>query len=462
MPRTWDYLVVGAGMAGALLAAGLASRGTSSVLVLDSGTTRRGPVPAVRPHVLEFDEWVLAGSTGWAPEDVLPHFRRLETDHDVGHRPGHGATGPVAVRRSPEDRWSPADRAFRLAALHRGHPWAADHNAAGALGVSPLAMAADEAGPVAVDHLVRDLLAGMDGVSIRSVSAVERIVWDGSRAVGVEVTDGDGRDRVEAGEVLLCAGGTESPLLLQRSGIGPASLLRRAGVEPLLESPVGQGIQTHALVDVVGNGKLPGPQPAEDSFGMLARWNTGLVGATSGDLMAWTTPVPTGHGAALQVTGTVAQVLSRGSLGITAPMAGAPPILRPGLLTDPLDGYRMRLVVQHLFDLVSGLGLVPQVLSVKPDGPPLGLPDPSTALDDWARHAVRSAGYYASGCRMGDRDDPLAVVDVAGRVRGAEGLRVADESIMPALVKADPWLTSAAIGSRVAGAVVECTRAGGV
>lgn len=203
-------------------------------------------------------------------------------------------------------------------------------------------------------------------------------------------------------------------------------------------------------MEVVGHGTLPGPLSETPSFGMLARWNTGLEGATSGDLMAWTDPATSGA-VALRMTGTVAQPLSRGNLGITASRAGAPPSLDPGVLTHALDGYRMRLVVQHLFDLAAGQGLTPAVAPIDGGVPASGLPDAGQEIEHWARRAVRPAPYVTSGCRMGADGDPLAVVDLSGRVKGTAGLYAADESIMPSLVKADPWLTSVAVAARVAG-----------
>lgn len=471
MLRTWDYLVVGAGAAGGLLAAGLASASGASVLVLDAGLTsgRRGHRAAVRPHVLEFDSWVRAGSADWSPEDILPHFRRLEADHDFGSASAHGLDGPVPVLRTPEPRWTPEDRAFRLAALHKGHPWAPDHNAAGALGVSPLAVTATDAGPVDTAGLVRALLERTSGVDLIDGAVVERLLWSRTRVIGVEAMVAGSLERFSAGEILVCAGGLDSPLLLQRSGVGPASLLRRAGVEPRVDLPVGQGLQVHPLLDIVGIGTLrdssvsragapvttvssPYDSTTPASFGMFARWNTGLEGATSGDLMAWTAGLDGSQaqdGVVLRITGAVAQAVSRGDTWITGPCSSDAHRVDPGLLADPLDRYRMTLVAGHLADMAASQGLEAHLLPVN-GGDPLGLPDVAWDLGDWVQRFVRSSGHYASGCRMGALDDQDAVVGPNGCVRGVQGLRVADASIMPSIVKSDPWLTSAAIGSRMA------------
>ncbi|AMB39209.1 MULTISPECIES: GMC family oxidoreductase [Paenarthrobacter] len=440
----WDFVVVGATSAGVALARDLGGDGERSVLLLDCRDAQGGAAPAVRPHVLEFDGWVAAGAVEWAPEAVLPHFKQCEADREFGSLRYHGSSGPLRLWRSPEERWTALDRGFRSAAVEKGHPWAPDHNAPGVLGVSPLAWGG---------------LDSVAGIETLQVEAVDRVLLDGYQAVGVRVLANSAWQDVEAKEVFLCAGGVATPGILQRSGIGPADYLDSVGIRPVLDLPVGQGLQVHPQLRMVAatEGTAVSGGPEENSpGGMLARWNTGLEGTASGDLMAWTvngTGMANGQGG---LTGALAQVFSRGTVQVAGPDPVAAPWVDAGMLSDSLDGYRFRLLYRHLSDLAARPSLAgclrePQDAA----GDAWVLDRPSEDLDGWLRSVVEPMGDYAGGCRMGSDGDPAVVVDGSGRVRGVRGLRVADSSISPTLVRAAPLLTDVAIARKVARMVAE-------
>ncbi|MCX6499458.1 MAG: GMC family oxidoreductase N-terminal domain-containing protein [Arthrobacter sp.] len=447
MERIWDFVVVGKSPAGAALAAELSARSSSSILMLDLGESTMLPAAAVRPHVLEFDDWAAVGASEWAPEAVLPHFRRIETDHDFGSLRYHGSEGMLQLGRSPEERWTLLDQGFRVAALENGHPWAPDHNAPGVLGVSPLAWAAGGAGPALPHASMMTVLDAEASVEIRRVDAVDRVLWEDGNARGVRIcTDSKWHD-VEAREVVLCAGGIDSPTILQRSGIGPARHLESVGIAPRLDLPVGQSLQVHPQLRMLHTpdaGAVPG-----FNGGMLARWNTGLEGTSSGDLMAWTVNGTRTRDGGL--VGALAQVFSRGSVLVAGPEPTVAPFVDARMLSSSLDGCRFRLLYRHLSDLAARPSLARHLpLPHDTNGKSWISNQRDTEVEAWLSSVVEPLGDYAGSCRMGQPGDPDAVVDGAGRVFGIRGLRVADSSVSPQLVRAPPLLTDVVIGSRMA------------
>lgn len=456
--ETWDFIIVGAGPAGLSLAAGLVAARRSRILVLDTGQRTLPPgQQAVRPHVLEFDQWLAAGCDGWAPEDVLPHFKAVESDGDFGDPALRGRAGQLPLRRTEETGWGRIDHAFHIAALEQGHPWAPNHNSPGALGVSPLARAADDSSEVRVADVLGAALAG-GSVTLKRAGMIGQLVWDGTRAAGVTArVDGAWRT-IRSQEVVLCAGAVGTAVVLQRSGVGPPDLLRRAGIAPLVESPVGIGLQTHPRMMVAAQG---GPPERTHAFGMMARWNTGLELTASGDMMAWTVSPPLDRdpgwdlqpppGTGALLVGALAQVFSRGQVAVRTSDPGIEPEVDAALLSDPVDRLRSRLLYRHLSDLISRPHLKDVLGPVTDeDGRAWDFRMTDSEVDRWAHSCFRPAQHYSSTCRMGRADNPVAVVDPECRVYGTEGLRVADSSIFPSIVRADPWLTEAVIGRRAA------------
>lgn len=453
MERVWDYVVVGAGPAGCALAAGLAKQGGQGILLLELGEPATAPQAAVRPHVLEFDAWAALGAAGWAPEQVLPHFKGIESDHDFGSLRYHGAKGPLQLQRSPAEHWSVLDRGFREAALEKGHPWAPDHNAPGALGVSPLAWSVQGNHPAGPTDSMRNVLGSAGDITIRRIDAVDRILWHGKQAAGLRIRSGSTWQEVAAEQIVLCVGGIGSPSILQRSGIGPAGQLRSVGIDVLCDLPVGVGIQVHPQLRLLADVSAPATTGGFPG-GMLARWNTGLEGTSSGDLMAWTANGAHEDGNGL--VGALAQVFSRGNVLISGPDPDGEPVINARMLADSLDGYRFRLLYRHLGDLAARPSLAPCFAGARDaHGEPWVSNLNDAEVEDWLRSVVEPMGDYAAGCRMGGAGDPAAVVDGTGRVLGVHGVRVADSSVSPNLVRAAPLLTDAVIGSRMAQLIVE-------
>ena len=208
------------------------------------GTSAINGQIAIRPGPEAFDGWPV----GWRGDDVLPAFVRLEDDPQFGHEPYHGVGGPIPIHRAPLDRWEPVDLALREGALDAGHPECADHNAPTGTGVSPFAINSRDGRRVSTNDGYLDPVRSRPNLRIVGDCLVDRVLFsEGGRAVGVRAEiDGQWHD-VEADTVVLAAGAIHSPAILQRSGIGPAPLLRHLGIGVVADLPVGESLMEHPI-----------------------------------------------------------------------------------------------------------------------------------------------------------------------------------------------------------------------
>lgn len=407
--------------------------------------------------VEDYDDWAAAGCDGWAFEDVLPAFRRLERDLRYGHEPWHGAEGPIPIFRAPISLWGAVDQAMGEAALDVGYPWAADHNRPGALGVSPYAINSREGRRVSVNDAYLEPARGRNNLAVFGGSLVERVLFEGDRAVGVRRLGPDGAHELLGEEVILAAGAVHSPTILLRSGVGPEDHLAELGVSPRSVLPVGEGFQDHPgfFVPLTLNPFAVAPEGFRHT-NLCVRYSSGLAGAGPGDMMMVSMNT-VGDSLGRHVEGAdeprlgliavwVNQCFSRGHVRLASLDPADQPLVEENMLDDPRDRERLRDGVRRLLE-IAGRASVEAIGAV---GPLAFDPADDDALDAFALATVGDTQHATSTCAMGRPDDPRAVVDVDCRVWGFRGLRVVDASVIPFVPRANTHLTTVMIAEVMA------------
>src|SRR5690606_17563651 len=184
---------------------------------------------AIRGVPEDFAQWEDMGATGWGYRDLLPAFRRMETDAQFPDSPWHGDSGPIPVYREPEAGWGGTDLALRDGALDAGYGWHDDHNAPDASGATTFAMNIRDGRRVSTNDGYLDPVRDRANLTIIGNAHIDRVVISRGRATGIALADGTEYRVTAGGEVLLAAGAIHSPAILLRSGIGPEAELARLG-----------------------------------------------------------------------------------------------------------------------------------------------------------------------------------------------------------------------------------------
>lgn len=548
-PATHDVVIVGAGSSGCVLAARLSENPARRVLLVEAGphyptlhdypsellqanslaaslpgqphnwsftgtllpgltyAISRGRVVGgssalngtyfIRGRPEDHDHWASMGNPLWSHEQVLPYFVRSERDLDFSG-PLHGQSGPVPVRRAGPERWRPVSRAFMDACRSLGHPDEPDKNGPGAPGAGPIPRNCVDGLRVNMALAYLAPVLGRRNLTVQDRTFVHRVVFEGTRAVGV-LAERDGRtELLRAGEVVLCAGGIKSPHLLMLSGIGPDRMLQAQDIRPVVANPnVGAQLMDHTNVTVPFRIRAGAPPVPLDFMPMQVCLNhssagAGLiapeafakgdlqiscVAATVNDLMLGPGPVTWRNASSrvarqlatlhavrnvtpavvrrewrhrehLQLNCSLMLPRSRGHMVLASADARHPPVLDYGYLSNPLDVAAMRTCVRTAAELLRQPAM--QELGVQAIEPGPAVLEDDAALTDWLRQQMGSAFHTSCGARMGAADSPLAVTDQHGRVHGVQGLRVADLSICPTIVRRGTAATAVMIGERMA------------
>ena len=417
----------------------------------------------------DFDEWASLGNKGWDYDSVLPSFRATERDCDCDD-PVHGHDGPTPVQRYNSGNITPIHQAFLDACLAAGQPFdrCMNHPDATGVGFVPMNMIDRQRMGAGIAYL--DPVRSRENLTVLADTTVTRIVFDGDTAVGVEVRIGDDRTVVfESSDIVLSAGAVGSPQLLLCSGIGPADDLRALGIDVVDDlGGVGRNLRDHPVVTplfaATDHGRAdptaptvqlscrittPGSAYANDVMltavsmaGALQGGAAGVGGAFSGGLSPEQAADTTG------VAIMLAHAASAGRLWLTSPDPAVKPALDYGYLSDPADLATYRHAVRYVVELCRQPAYASMVAArVAPFDDALA---DDGALDAWVQRSVTTSHHITGTCKMGRDDDPLAVVDPAGAVRGVEGLRVIDASIMPNVVGVNPNATTLMLAEHLA------------
>jgi len=385
----------------------------------------------------DLDGWAAAGNPLWAHDAVLPAFCRSEADADYGDLPGHGADGPVPVRR-PTGSSVLAD-AFAAASDELGFPGEPDKNGNAAPGYGPIPFNVE--GGVRINAAMAYLVPRRDlpALTVRGGVAVRRVLVERGRAVGVLTDDGP----VRAGEVVLSAGAVGSAHLLLASGLGPAPDLAAAGIDVVADLPgVGAASSDHPIVYVPYRPSPGLPVPDRPLHGVLhAPVDGGEV-----EVLPWLRPFA--DDAEPMVGIGLQNPRARGLLRLDPGSPAGPPRLAYRYLAEETDRRGLRAGVRLAAALLR-TGAFAGTAGPSAELPAAVLADDG-ALDRWIAARVGTAVHLSGTASMGPDTDPGAVVDQRLRVRGVAGLRVVDTSVLPWVPSRGTAATAVMLGERAA------------
>ncbi len=403
----------------------------------------------------DFERWESHfGNQEWGYLKVLPYYRRAETDLDI-QDDFHGSEGPIPIVRREDEEWPAVQKAFYDACIELGYPSNHDLNGpdSGGIGAIPMNNRNGWRMSTNVTHLTpaRHRL----NLTIRGNVFVRRVVIEDGKVTGVEAESGGEIFTVQGDRVVLCAGALKSPHILMLSGVGPRDQLEENSVPVLVESPgVGQNLFNHPMGSVTfrvnENVKLtanaealrfglrvtsePPSHPNDVMLHTLAIWNvmTGEMVPSGTARIACALELPDGSG--------------------WVRLQSGDPTVQPSInyryLHNENDMRRMRDAVRLACSILESnayLGISEG--RVAPDDDTLTSDD---GLDAWIRQTLGSSRHVSGTCRIGPDGDAMAVTDQQCRVRGVNGLWVADSSIMPQVTRANTNATAIMIGERVA------------
>ncbi|MET0246419.1 MAG: GMC family oxidoreductase N-terminal domain-containing protein [Sphingomonas sp.] len=507
----WDYIIVGGGSAGCVLARRLSENPADSVLLLEAGPEDTSPlihmprgagklytdpgqiwyfqteghedVPPetwIRGKVLggsssvngmmyfrgqpeDYDNWESLGAAGWGWNRMGPAFRAIET-HELGGDAHRGDSGPLRV--SVEPNREPLSEAFIAAGGQMGVPRVDDLNRSGRDGVGYTTRTIWKGRRQSTARAFLREARKRPNLRVITGAIVDKVLFEGKRAIGLQALVNGRREMFMCGrDIVLSAGALMSPQILERSGIGDARLLRDLGIPVVVDSPgVGEHLLEHRLLmmqyDLKGpyshNQQLRGLRlvrnvlryylartgPMAVGYGTVGAFATVLSESATPDIEILLSPavaVPDAkgnlvpdRGHSVSLFGYPLRSRSEGHVHIRSSEPAEPARIRAGYLTDPYDCAITVAMHRYLRAWMARPALAGIVGDERE--PTRSLRTDDEILDGFRKRG--QAGYHACGtCRMGDFAD--AVLDPTLRVRGVDGLRVIDGSIMPTMVSAN-------------------------
>ena len=448
-PHNWGYTAqITPEQSNLLIPRGKATGGSSAV----NGQVLFRGIPE------DYDRWAEWGNDEWSFVKCLPHFNKLETDLDFGGSDFHGSDGPVPVRRYPRSEWLPYAGAFEEACVAEGYPISEDQNHPESTGVSPRARNTINGVRMSMALNYLDMARHRLNLTVRANVTARRILFEGKRVMGIEAESGGEVFTVEGEQIIVSSGAIASPQLLLLSGIGPAEHLQGFDIPIVQDLPgVGKNLRDHPSAAVIfrASGDRPDIQAPVIQVGL--RYT--VEGSPLRNDMQLSSMLMTsehrpahvqldddlnyiGMGASLQLA------LGQGELTLQSTDPHEQPFLNYNYYQEEEDLRRMREAIRLGVRIGEHPAFADILLErVMPTDEELASDE---ALDEWLRRNSGTSHHVSGTCKMGPDSDPLAVVDQYLRVKGVEGLRVADASIMPDCIRANTNATTIMIGEKLA------------
>jgi 5-(hydroxymethyl)furfural/furfural oxidase len=472
--------------------------------VLGGGSSINGQL-ANRGAPTDYDEWEARGAAGWSWKDVLPFFRKVEHDLDFGG-PFHGKDGRIPVRRIPPEHWTGHSQAVAKACQLAGIPFVPDQNGEFVEGYFPITHSNQD------EHRVSAAMGYLDretrkraNLTISTNTQVKELLFEDTRCVGVKALVNGQEQEFRGREIILCCGAIHSPAHLLRAGIGPVGHLKDMGIPVLMGlEGVGQRLMDHpsiSLSSFVRRGARMN-EHTRRHIQLGLRYSSGLPGVPRGDMFVAVLTKSAWHAVGAQI-GSLLTFVNKtysetGQVKLASRDPGAEPVVEFNLLSDRRDldrlmsGFRkmaglqmsapVRAVTDKPFpasysDRVRKIGVVnaknrilTSIAAALMDGPAAlrhymidtfvvegftfdDVMNDDEVLDAFVRKAAIGVWHASCSCRMGRPDDPMAVVDTQGRVKGVQGLRVVDASIFPVVPCANTNFPTLMAAEKIANAM---------
>jgi 5-(hydroxymethyl)furfural/furfural oxidase len=473
--------------------------------VLGGGSSINGQM-ANRGAPSDYDEWEARGATGWGWDAVLPYFRKLERDLDCDGEL-HGKDGRIPIRRIPRADWCPHAEAVAVAFAQAGSRFLPDQNGVFEDGHFPVTISNknERRASAAIGYLDRATRARAN-LTISTETSVRGLLFDGLVCIGVRAVVSGQQVEYRGREVILCTGAIHTPAHLLRAGIGPAGELRALGIAVRANLPgVGARLMDHPSIALASfirkRARMDGRTRRHIHVAM--RYSSSLPGAPAGDMFVACASKSAWHAVGEQIASMILFVnktyseAGRVQLASTDPQAE--PVVAFNLLSDSrdverlMDGFRrlgalqqsaaLRAVTSDPFpasysERVRRIGVVnaknraaTRVIAKLLDGPGVlrrwlidryvveGFRFDEVMRDDdkleaFIRQAAIGVWHASCSCRMGTADDPMAVTDTAGRVRGVSGLRVVDASLFPVVPCANTNVPTLMVAEKIADGIL--------